>query len=351
MPRVARQSVTKSTYSEWVDDSCPKCGRRISRPADRARHMKTHLPRDLRDKECFKCPESGCKYKTLQKSNLSTHLNTHYKLKPYVCPYAVCGYRSGDRAQLHRHKVRAHCYVPKQQLGRHAEHLCDSFVGHSTTSASTPARPATPASPESIIDLTAALDLSADSRDTRSAVASPVSSTFSDLDEMFSQPTTPTSNDLFFQPTSLPASAGNSSTAFADPATGLFKNDDIASMNLLLALNNINAGVEPDFALNALGSGDLSCLDLTALGLANPFVPTQPQAFCGSTASETNFSADYMSCPGIPSPFDIPPFMNPTPSPTASNFSFESSSDDLLFNNTIPQFPAGFFNNNAFGAC
>ncbi|KAK0468341.1 uncharacterized protein EV420DRAFT_1635591 [Desarmillaria tabescens] len=54
-----------------------------------------------------------------QKANVEVHESSrHTKSKNNVCPYEKCGLRFNDPARLHRHKVEAHGYVPKETKRR-----------------------------------------------------------------------------------------------------------------------------------------------------------------------------------------------------------------------------------------
>ncbi|ESK89605.1 zinc-responsiveness transcriptional activator [Moniliophthora roreri MCA 2997] len=56
---------------------CDICGRTVSRGTDLALHRKTHLSPEERAAVGYQCPEPGCTFKSLQKSNFNTHRNTH----------------------------------------------------------------------------------------------------------------------------------------------------------------------------------------------------------------------------------------------------------------------------------
>ncbi|KAK0486945.1 hypothetical protein EDD18DRAFT_1360155 [Armillaria luteobubalina] len=54
-----------------------------------------------------------------QKANVEVHESSrHTKSKNNVCPYEECGLRFNDPARLHRHKVEAHSYIPKETKRR-----------------------------------------------------------------------------------------------------------------------------------------------------------------------------------------------------------------------------------------
>ncbi|KAJ7066472.1 hypothetical protein C8F01DRAFT_703056 [Mycena amicta] len=91
--------------------TCPTCGTTVGRASDLSRHMLTHK----KNKEDFmySCPFPDCGHKTLQKSNLETHIRIHTNYRPLQCPYLLadgtrCDYTTSDPSSLHRHKKRKH---------------------------------------------------------------------------------------------------------------------------------------------------------------------------------------------------------------------------------------------------
>ncbi|KAG2096699.1 uncharacterized protein F5147DRAFT_375356 [Suillus discolor] len=90
---------------------CSVCRKVISRKADLPRHMRTHAE----NKEAFMhaCPYDGCDYKTLQKSNVQTHIRTHTRERSKTCPHPECPFSTTDPGSLTRHRKSEHGYKPK----------------------------------------------------------------------------------------------------------------------------------------------------------------------------------------------------------------------------------------------
>ncbi|KAJ7342606.1 hypothetical protein DFH08DRAFT_874603 [Mycena albidolilacea] len=91
--------------------TCTTCGLTVKRPSDLPRHMLLHA----KNKEdfMFQCPFPECGHKTLQKSNLETHIRIHTNARPLQCPVIFsdglrCNFTSSDPSSLHRHKKRKH---------------------------------------------------------------------------------------------------------------------------------------------------------------------------------------------------------------------------------------------------
>ncbi|KAJ7196980.1 hypothetical protein GGX14DRAFT_472434, partial [Mycena pura] len=91
--------------------TCPTCGITVGRNSDLPRHMLTHK----KNKEDFmyQCPFPECGHKTLQKSNLETHIRIHTNARPLQCTVILadgsrCDYATADPSSLHRHKKRRH---------------------------------------------------------------------------------------------------------------------------------------------------------------------------------------------------------------------------------------------------
>ncbi|KAJ7494329.1 hypothetical protein B0H11DRAFT_1995143 [Mycena galericulata] len=96
--------------------TCEICGVYLRRNTDLPRHMLTHS----KDKHSmmYTCPMDNCGHRTLQKSNLATHIRTHTRAKPHKCPEyhangAKCDFSTADPSSLHRHRKRKHGYTPR----------------------------------------------------------------------------------------------------------------------------------------------------------------------------------------------------------------------------------------------
>ncbi|KAF8173884.1 hypothetical protein K438DRAFT_1940138 [Mycena galopus ATCC 62051] len=91
--------------------TCATCGITLTRAADLPRHEKTHASN--KEDFMFQCPFPDCGHKTLQKSNLETHIRKHTNARPLECPMllpsgARCNFTTSDPSSLHRHKKRKH---------------------------------------------------------------------------------------------------------------------------------------------------------------------------------------------------------------------------------------------------
>lgn len=59
------------------------------------------------------CPYEGCDYRTLQKSNVQTHIRTHTRERSKTCPHSECPFCTTDPGSLTRHRKSEHGYKPK----------------------------------------------------------------------------------------------------------------------------------------------------------------------------------------------------------------------------------------------
>ncbi|KAJ6493917.1 hypothetical protein C8R47DRAFT_393192 [Mycena vitilis] len=85
------------------EDGCTKS---FARAHDRHRHSLTHMTPEEREKFMLPCPYEGCDHKTLQKSNMDTHIRTHTGEKPLKCP--DCDYETGDPGSFSKHQKKRH---------------------------------------------------------------------------------------------------------------------------------------------------------------------------------------------------------------------------------------------------
>ncbi|KAG1832207.1 hypothetical protein EV424DRAFT_1313676, partial [Suillus variegatus] len=90
--------------------NCPVCHKTISRKADLPRHMRTHD--EHKEALMHACPFPNCDYKTLQKSNLQTHIRTHTRERSKTCPHSGCAFSTTDPGSLTRHRKQVHGYEP-----------------------------------------------------------------------------------------------------------------------------------------------------------------------------------------------------------------------------------------------
>ncbi|KAI0720330.1 hypothetical protein C8T65DRAFT_568150, partial [Cerioporus squamosus] len=79
----------------------PDCDKAFGRRADMVRHRRAYHEK-IRP---YKCPYQECPKRFAQSSSLSTHVNTHTRAKPFVCP---CGKRFGDASSCTRHYREQH---------------------------------------------------------------------------------------------------------------------------------------------------------------------------------------------------------------------------------------------------
>ncbi|KAG0698648.1 hypothetical protein DFH29DRAFT_1017797 [Suillus ampliporus] len=103
---------------------CPVCHKTIGRKADLPRHMCTHDG----NKEALMhaCPFPNCDYKTLQKSNMQTHIRTHTRERSKTCPHPRCEFATTDLGSLTRHRKQLHGYEPKAHHNFGGRAACQS---------------------------------------------------------------------------------------------------------------------------------------------------------------------------------------------------------------------------------
>ncbi|PPQ65520.1 hypothetical protein CVT26_000477 [Gymnopilus dilepis] len=99
---------TKKKNKPRASDPCPVCGKVVSRMSDLNRHMKTHDPEAK-----IPCPYEDCDFRTLQRSNLATHIRRHKNERIFACrDDEDCPFDTVDSASLLRHRKRLHGYLP-----------------------------------------------------------------------------------------------------------------------------------------------------------------------------------------------------------------------------------------------
>ncbi|KAJ6544321.1 hypothetical protein B0H19DRAFT_1170352 [Mycena capillaripes] len=91
--------------------TCTTCGITVKRASDLPRHMLTHAKN--KEEFMFQCPFPECGHRTLQRSNLETHIRIHTNARPLQCSVILsdgsrCDYATSDPSSLHRHKKRKH---------------------------------------------------------------------------------------------------------------------------------------------------------------------------------------------------------------------------------------------------
>ncbi|KAG2343365.1 hypothetical protein BDR05DRAFT_933380 [Suillus weaverae] len=109
---------------------CTICHKVISRKADLPRHMRTHA--ENKDDLKHACPYDGCDYKSLQKSNVQTHIRTHTGERSKKCPHPDCLFSTTDPGSLTRHRKSEHDYKPK------ARHIPDGKAARRSAAAPYP---------------------------------------------------------------------------------------------------------------------------------------------------------------------------------------------------------------------
>ncbi|KAJ7015770.1 hypothetical protein C8F04DRAFT_1171744, partial [Mycena alexandri] len=105
-----------STHPGQESDSnrratCTTCGATMKRPSDLPRHTLLHAKN--KEEYMFQCPFPECGHKTLQRSNLETHIRIHTNARPLQCTVILsdgsrCDFATSDPSSLHRHKKRKH---------------------------------------------------------------------------------------------------------------------------------------------------------------------------------------------------------------------------------------------------
>ncbi|KAK0200127.1 hypothetical protein DFS33DRAFT_1387293 [Desarmillaria ectypa] len=96
---------------------CKKCNQSFTKGSDLKRHAPKHWSKKRREDAKYPCEFPGCKHKSLQLSNLKTHMyKKHFNIQNKKCP--DCVFKTADASELTRHKINKHLYVPKRRLPR-----------------------------------------------------------------------------------------------------------------------------------------------------------------------------------------------------------------------------------------
>ncbi|KAJ7058427.1 hypothetical protein C8F01DRAFT_1148186 [Mycena amicta] len=106
-------TASKVPPDEELQFPCPVDGCPWSFPRDQdlKRHSVQHLTSEEREAKKVHCPYAECPFKTLQASNLATHIRAkHTGEKPHQC--SECSYTASDHSCLNRHRKNHHNYNP-----------------------------------------------------------------------------------------------------------------------------------------------------------------------------------------------------------------------------------------------
>ncbi|KIK43263.1 hypothetical protein CY34DRAFT_82123 [Suillus luteus UH-Slu-Lm8-n1] len=85
----------------------------MNRKADLDKHVRTHY----KDNDAFihTCPYANCTYKTIQKTNLQTHIGKHTGDLSHRCP--ECPFTTNYPSSLITHRKKSHGYKPRAGRG------------------------------------------------------------------------------------------------------------------------------------------------------------------------------------------------------------------------------------------
>lgn len=91
--------------------TCDVCGKQLARQSDMPRHKRLHDPKP--DRWMHWCPEPGCNYGSMQRSNLRNHIRKHTGQRLHCPDDPTCPYSASDKSALLRHRQRKHAYQAK----------------------------------------------------------------------------------------------------------------------------------------------------------------------------------------------------------------------------------------------
>ncbi|TDL19016.1 hypothetical protein BD410DRAFT_792629 [Rickenella mellea] len=107
MPKAPKTQSSPRATGTQRPFKCNCCDQRFERKAELTRHEVLHSE-NVNDHK-LECTYTGCGYRTLQKSNLKTHINAvHLKLKKHKCRSEGCQSAFGDPASRVRHEKSQH---------------------------------------------------------------------------------------------------------------------------------------------------------------------------------------------------------------------------------------------------
>ncbi|KAH9996695.1 hypothetical protein BJV74DRAFT_281831 [Russula compacta] len=96
--------------------TCDICGKHLARWSDMPRHKRLHDPKP--DRWLHWCPEPGCDYRSMQRSNLRNHIRKHTGQRLHCPDDSTCNYSTFDKSALLRHRQRKHGYQAKSTASK-----------------------------------------------------------------------------------------------------------------------------------------------------------------------------------------------------------------------------------------
>ncbi|KAI0249210.1 hypothetical protein BJV78DRAFT_712956 [Lactifluus subvellereus] len=95
---------------------CDICGKQLARQSDMPRHKRLHDPEP--ERWMHWCPEPGCDYGSMQRSNLRNHVRKHTGQRLRCLDDPACSYSTFDKSALLRHRQRRHGYQTKSTAAK-----------------------------------------------------------------------------------------------------------------------------------------------------------------------------------------------------------------------------------------